>query len=82
MAKIELGTVITKFSDSLCDMMNVFSQKSTTDGNVCDDVQMLEATNKVLTSAWSEIIRGMLQNRIVRSIMLDIQKRTEEVVRT
>ena len=78
-SKIEIGTVMTKFSDFLCDMMNVFSQKSTTDGNVCDDVQMLEATNEVLTLAWSEIIRGMLQNRIVRSLLIDIRKEKKEL---
>ena len=47
--------------------------------NVCGDVQMFEETNKVLTSAWSEIIRGMIQNRITRSVMLDIQTRTEKL---
>ena len=78
-SKIEIGTVMAKFSDFLCDMMNVFSQKSTTDGNVCDDVQMLEATNEVLTLAWSEIIRGMLQNRIVRSLMIDIVREKKEL---
>ena len=78
-SKIEIGTIMTKFSDSLCDMMNVFSQESTTDGDVCDDVRMLEATNEVLTSAWSEIIRGMLQNRIVRSLMIDIREKTKEL---
>ena len=80
-SKIEILTVMTKFSDSLCDMMNVFNQKSTTDNNDCDDVQMLEATNEVLTSAWSEIIRGMLQNRIVRSLMIDIvQEKTYKLL--
>ena len=81
-SKIEIGTVMTKFSDSLCDMMNVFSQNSTTDGDVCDDVQMLEMTNEVLTSAWSEIIRGTLQNRIVRSLMIDIvRENTKELLK-
>ena len=78
-SKIEIGTIMTTFSDSLCDTMNVFSQNSTTDGDVCDDVQMLEATNEVLTSVWSEVIRGMLQNKIVLSLMIDIRKKTEEL---
>ena len=78
-SKIEIGTVMTKFSDILYDMMNVFSQKSATYGNVCDDDRMLEATNEVLTSAWSEIIRGMLQNRIVRSLMIAIREKTKEL---
>ena len=50
----------------------MFSQKIE-----ADDVPMLEATNKVLTSAWSEIIRGMLQNRITRSLMSRFQESTE-----
>ena len=78
-AEIEIGIVITKFSDFLCDMINMFNQKSKTNGDVCDDVQMFEATNKVLTSAWSDIIQGMIQNRITRSVMLDIQTRTEKL---
>ena len=78
-SKIQIGTVMTKFSDSLCDMMNVFSHKSTTDVNVCDDVQMLEATNKVLTSVWREIIGGMLQNRIIRSLMIGIREKTDNL---
>ena len=43
-ANIEIGTVMTNFSDLLCDKMRVFDQD--TEANVCDDVQMLEATNK------------------------------------
>ena len=42
--KIEVGIVITQFSDLLCGMVNVLSQKTKTDGYVCDDVHMLEVT--------------------------------------
>ena len=77
--KIEVGIVITQFSDLLCDMVNVLSQNSKPDGYVCDDVHMLGVTNEVLTSAWSDIIRGMLENRIIRSVFLKIQMRTEEL---
>ena len=59
-------------------MVNVLSQKTKADGYVCDDVHMLEVTSEVLTSAWSEIIRGMLENRIIRSVFPGIQKRTEK----
>ena len=54
-AKIEIGYVITKFSENLCDVTgNVFSQESTTDGNVRGDVHMFEATNmqSVTLSSW------------------------------
>ena len=75
---IEVGIIIAQFSDLLCGMVNVLNQKTKADGYVCDDVHMLEVTNEVLTSAWSEIIRGMLENRIIRSILPEIQKRTKE----
>ena len=37
---------------------------------------MLETTNKVLTSAWSDTIQELLQNRIRRSLMFESQDRT------
>ena len=74
-AKIEIGYVINEFCHFLYDMLNMFSQKSKAD--VFDDVQIFEATNKVLTCAWSDVIRGMFKYMIIRSVMLDIQKRTE-----
>ena len=77
--KIEIGFVITKFSDCLCDMINVFIKKSKADDCVCDDAQMLEATSEVLTSAWIEIIHGMLLNRITRSVIFYIQAKMERV---
>ena len=77
--EIEVVIVITQFSDLLCGMVNVLSQKTKADGYVCGDVHMLEVTNEVLTSAWSEIIRGMLENRIIRSVLPGIQMRTEEL---
>ena len=67
------GTVITKFLDMLSDKIRVFNQKTKPD--VGDDVQMIKTTNDVLTSAWSEIIRGMFQYRI----MFDLQQTTEKV---
>ena len=76
--KIEVGIVITQFSDLLCGMVNVLSHKTKADGHVCDDVHMLEVTKEVLTSAWSEIIQGMLVNRITRSVFPEIQIRLEE----
>ena len=57
--------------------MNVFSRITEANGHVCDDGQMLEATNEVLISAWNEICRGILQNRITRSVLHDIQEKTE-----
>ena len=75
-AKIEIKNVITKFSVHLCAMMIRFIQKSTTDGYVCGEVRMLKATNESLTLACSDAIRGMLQTRIIRSVMLDTQRRT------
>ena len=78
-AEIEIGIVITKFSEFLSGMINMFSMKKGVDGHVRGDVQILEATNKVLTSAWSDIIRGMLLYRIRRSVVLDIQWKTEEL---
>ena len=76
-AKIEIVNVITKFSEFLSDMINMFSSKTGVEGR--DDVQILEATNKVLTSAWSDIIRGMLQYKIRISVMFDIKKKTEKL---
>ena len=67
--KIEVGIVTTQFADLLCGIVNVLNQNSKTDGHVRGDVQMLEATNKVLTYAWSKVIKGMLQNRITRSVL-------------
>ena len=78
-AEIEIGIVITKFSEFLSDMINMFSSKTGTDSHVCDDVQILEVTNKVLTSEWSEIIRVMLQNGITGAVMLDRRKKTENL---
>ena len=75
-AEIEIEIVITKFSEFLSGM---FSSKTGVDGHVCEDVQMLEATNKILTSAWSDTIRGMLQYRIKRSVMIDIRLKTEQL---
>ena len=78
-AKIEIGGVIAKFSDFLCDKLNMFSSETGVDGHVCDDVEIFEVANKALISAWSDVIRGMIQDRITRSVMLDIQERTEEL---
>ena len=78
-AEIEIGIVITKFSEFLSGMIHMFSSKKGVDGHVRDNVQMLEVTNKVLTSAWSDIIRGMLENRFRRSVMLDIYETTRKL---
>ena len=78
--KIEVGIVITQFSDLLCGMVNVLSQRTKADGYDCGDVHMLKVINKVLTSAWSEIIRGMLKNRIIRSVFPKIQVPLEEII--
>ena len=60
-------------------MVNELNQKTKAPGYVRDDVHMLQVTNEVLTSAWSEIILGMLENRIIRSISPRIQMRTDEL---
>ena len=78
-AEIKIGMVITKFSEFLSVMMNMYSSKTGVDGHVRDNDQMLEVTNKVLTSAWSDIIRGMVQYRIRESVMLDIHRKTREL---
>ena len=67
--KIEIGIVITKFSEYLSGMIHMFSLQTGVNVHVRDDVRMLEATNEVLTSAWSDIIREMVQHRIRRSVM-------------
>ena len=46
---------------------------------MCDDEELLEAINKVLTSVWSDTIRFMIQSRISRSLMLDLRGETTEV---
>ena len=44
-------------------------------GYIKDDGQMLEATNKVLTSVCSDIIRAVVQIRIYRGLMLDLREK-------
>ena len=77
--EIEIGVVITKFSYFLCNMMTEFNQNSATYNRVLGDDRMILATTKVLTSTWSDVIRGMLENRIIRSVMFDKQERMEEL---
>ena len=72
--EIEIGTVITKFYDLLCDMLNLHIHKSTTTYGYVDPI-FEEAINRALTFAWSDIIREMLQIRITRSMMFDVQDR-------
>ena len=58
--EIDIETAITKFSDML-DKLNDSIHQTSVDGNSCDDVEMLESTNKVLSSAWSDIICSAVQ---------------------
>ena len=60
-------------------MIHRFNSKKGVEGHLRDDVQMLEAANTVLTSAWNDNIQGMVQYRIRRSVMLDIQRKIEEL---
>ena len=78
-AMIEIENMIKKSFDLFCDRTSVFRENKKADVYVCDDVQMLEAASEVVTTAWSDIIQEVLQTRIGRSSMLDLQERMEEL---
>ena len=79
--KIDIKTVIKKFSDFIVDRINEFNQKTNTINTSytrysCDDTEMLESTNEVLTFEWCDIIRSLVQRRVTQSLMYDLQRRT------
>ena len=49
--------------------LNDHLHQTSTDRNSCDDVEMLEAANKILSSTWSDIICSAVQSRIELSVM-------------
>ena len=74
-AEIDITTAISKISDLLADNINTFIQTLPGVGYIKDDGQMLEATNKVLTSVCSDIIRAVVQSRIYHALMLDLREK-------
>ena len=76
--KIDIETAITKFSDIISDKLNDHIHQTSICGNSCDDVEMLEAANEVLSSAWSDIICSAVQSRIELSVM--VNARMKEIV--
>ena len=75
-AEIDINIVISKISDLLADSMHTFIKNIPDVGDIIDDGQMLEATNKVLTSVCSDIIRSMVQSEITQALMLDLRQKT------
>ena len=64
----EIGSITTNFTDLLVDKI---TQNTIVDQYSCADEEMHEATNNVLTSAWSDIICSVVQRRISQSLMHD-----------
>ena len=75
-AEIDITTAISKMSDSLADSISTCIQNMAEVRCINNDGAMLEATNKVLTSVCSDIIRSMVHNRIYHAIMLDLREKT------
>ena len=71
--KIDIKTVITVFSDML-DKLNIpnIEPRTSVDANLCDDVEMLETANKVLSSACSDAIRLLVESRIGKTLVSDL----------
>ena len=72
---IDITSAISKISDLFADNMNTFIPNIPGVGYIEDDGQMLEATNKVLTSVCSDIIRAVVQSRIYHAFMLDLREK-------
>ena len=74
---IDIQSVITVFSDML-DKFNIstIEPRKRVDANLCDDVEMLETANKVLSSACSDAIRSLIESRIEKSLVYDSHRKT------
>ena len=74
---IDIKSVITVFSDML-DNLNIstIEPRTSVDPIVCDDVEMLETANKVLSSACSDAIRLLVESRIEKSLVYDSHQKT------
>ena len=54
-------------------------KKTTANEYSCDDQEILEKMNTVLTSVWSDNIGFTIQSRISRSLLLDLQNYTRRI---
>ena len=66
----KIGSIITNFTDLLVDKI---TQETIVDQYSSVDEEMHEATNNVITSAWSDIICSVVQRKISQSLMHDSQ---------
>ena len=76
--KINIDILIEQFSVCLCNKISQFQQSKACEYS-CDDKEMFEAINNVLTSVWCDNVRFVIQSRISRSLMLDSQKETTQI---
>ena len=75
-AEIDITTAILKMADSLADSISTYIKNLAEVGCINNDGPMLEATNKVLTSVCSDIIRSVVQTRIYQAFMIDLREKT------
>ena len=76
-AEVDISTAINKISAFLADEINTLIQFMQGDGYFSDEGPMLEATNKVLTSVCSDIIRSVVERRIIQTFMFDSQEKAK-----
>ena len=76
--KIDIDIFIKDFPVYLSDKITQF-QKINACEYSCDDEEMLEAINDVLTSVWSDNIRFVIQSRLSRSLMMDLKRETTQI---
>ena len=78
-AEIDIKTLITNFSDTMVDKINEFNQKTNQTASryaYGEATGMVEAINKVLTSACNDIVRSIIHKRITKSHLYDLLGKT------
>ena len=73
---ILFSTSVYKIADFIAAEINTFILNTVTVGYFSDDGQMLEATNKVLTSVCCDIVRSVIEKKITEAFMLDSREMT------
>ena len=72
--KIEIETTITKFADIIIHGISVDENSTGMFMSSFDDMNIPEATHKILLSTWSDIICSIVQRRIELSVVLNVQE--------
>ena len=77
--KIDIENLIGIFSVCLGNSLTQFHKTKACE-YLCDEKEILEAIKNVLATVWSDKIRFMIQSRISRKLMLDLQRGTTHIL--